>query len=134
MIDNDKAGRTEIVDAILDVKHDLGKYIRMPIAMLPDDAPDAALKEALLQALRRTRTGPKGPRSARAIWEGFEAEVRGALRGEPAFDALAAAVRRALAWEERAVAPEPVERDRVAADFAAVGARIQELLDEVSRG
>ena len=134
MIDNVKPGRTEIVDAILDVKHDLGKYIRMPIAMLPDDAPDGALKEAILQALQRTRTGPKGPRSARSIWEGFEAEVGGALRGEPGFAALAASVARALAWEERAAAAEPVERSRVTQDFAAVGARIQELLDEVSRG
>jgi len=132
MIDNDKRAQSDIVDAILDVKHDLGKYIRMPIAMLPDDATDSALKEALLQALQRTRTGPKGPRSARSIWEGFAAEVGTALGKEPAFGAAAEAVERALAWEARAAGTAPIERRSVEADFAAVGARIQELLNEVS--
>jgi hypothetical protein len=133
MIDNGKPSQTEIVDAILDVKHDLGKYIRMPIAMLPADAPDAALEAALLQALQRTRTGPKGSRSARSIWNAFSAEVAKALEDEPAFAALGEVVARALSWEDRAAAGAPLDRGGVEADFAAVGERIQDLLDEVSR-
>jgi len=132
MIDNGGRGKTEIVDAILDVKHDLGKYLRMPIAMLPADSPDPLVREALIQALRRTRTGPRGPRSARSIWDAFSAEVAEALGKEPAFAALAQAVARALAWEDRAAAAAPIDRSSVEADFAAVGARIQELLQEVS--
>jgi hypothetical protein len=133
MIDNGKRGQTEIVDAVLDVKHDLGKYIRMPIAMLPAGAPDAAIRAALLQALLRTRTGPNGALSARSIWDAFSAEVAEALQEEPAFAALAESVVRALAWEDKAAAAEPIDRSSVEADFAAVGARIQELLNEVSR-
>jgi hypothetical protein len=133
MIDNGKRGQTEIVDAMLDVKHDLGKYIRMPIAMLPADAPDALVRAALLQALQRTRSGPRGVRSARFIWDAFCAEAAEVLKEEPAFAALTEAVARALAWEDRAAAAEPIDRSSVEADFAAVGARIQELLDEVSR-
>jgi len=132
MIDNGKRSQTEIVDAILDVKHDLGKYIRMPIAMLPEDATDTAVREALLQALRRTRVGPRGVRSARSIWDDFEAEVAPSLGKEPTFVALADAVARALAWEERAVGAAPIDLRSLEAEFAAVGARIQELLNEVS--
>jgi len=133
MIDKGKRSRAEIVDAILDAKHDLGKYIRMPIAMLPAGAPDPAVREALIQALQRTRTGPRGSRSARSIWDAFSAEVAEALGEEPAFAALAEAVARALAWEDRAAAAAPIDRSSVEADFTAVGARIQELLNEVSR-
>ena len=132
MIDNDKRSQTEIVDAILDVKHDLGKYIRMPIAMLPEDATDTAVRDALLHALRRTRVGSRGVRSARSIWDDFAAEVAPMLGGEPAFVALTEAVARALAWEERAAGDAPIDRGSLEADFAAVGARIRELLNEVS--
>jgi hypothetical protein len=133
MIDNGKRGQTEIVDAVLDVKHDLGKYIRMPIAMLPVGAPDALVRVALLQALQKTRTGPKGVRSARSIWDAFSAEVAEVLKEKPAFAVLAEAVARALTWEDKATAADPIDRSSVEADFAAVGARIQELLNEVSR-
>jgi hypothetical protein len=132
MIDNGKKSQTDIVDAILDVKHDLGKYIRMPIAMLPVDAPDDAVRHATIQALRRTRVGPSGVRSARSIWGDFAAEVTPSLGGEQAFVALSEAVARALAWEARAAGDAPMDRGSLEADFAAVGARIQELLNEVS--
>jgi len=134
MIDNVQKSQTEIVDAVLDVKHDLGKYIRMPMVMLPVDAPASAVRESLLQALQRTRVGPRGVRSARAIWDDFAAEVAPALGKAPAFVALAETVARALAWEERALGDAPIDRGSAEADFAAVGARIQELLDEVSSG
>jgi hypothetical protein len=134
MIDNRKPSHTDIIDAVLDVKHDLGKYIRMPMVMLPEDAGEAEVRAAVLAALQRTRSGPRGDRSAREIWAGFRGEVAAVLEGGPAFDALALAVDRALAWEARAAGGAAIERGAVEADLAAVGARIQELLDEVSLG
>ena len=45
----------DMLDALYDLKHDLGKYIRMPVAMLPADAPVQELREALHAAIFATR-------------------------------------------------------------------------------
>lgn len=37
----------ETMDALLDLSHDLGKYLRLPLALLPVDAGPAEVREAL---------------------------------------------------------------------------------------
>ncbi len=134
MIDKNPAVDPDVIDAILDLKHDLGKHIRLPVSLLPEDASDAELRETVTRALTKTRSGPTGTRSARDIWEGFVAEAVGAVSSRKAFAPLLESVARALEWEGRAAAGEALDRRSLALELEAVGTRIQELLDEVSHG
>jgi hypothetical protein len=134
MIDKRAQSDADLIDAILDLAHDLGKHIRLPVSMLPEDAPQPELREAVLRAIGRTRSAPGGTLSARSLWEAFAAEAGPAVSGRPAFEPLRAAVERALAWEGRAEAGEALDRRALDADLSAVGARIRALLDEVGHG
>jgi hypothetical protein len=125
----------DALDALMDLSHDLGKYLRLPLAMLPADAGPAAVRGAVETALLRTRVGPSGVRPAREIWEGLRAEIAGPLAGSPGFQDLEDAVERALGWE-RALddGQEGIDRAAVAADFEAVAERIRDLIGEITRG
>jgi len=117
------------IDALLDLQHDLGKYIRMPIAFLPRDADPAALRRALHKALRQTRSGPGGVRSARDLWRDFEAELGATLGARPGYDSLVAAVETAIAWEGALDdAGATLDRPRIEADLGAVTTAIRELI------
>ena len=127
MIEKASQSAEDLIDAILDLEHDLGKHIRLPVALLPEDAGDSELRETVLRAIGRTRSGPRGTCSARALWEAFAGEVGGALASHPAFEALRGAVERAIAWERRAAEGEILDRRALEADLAAVGERIRAL-------
>ncbi|HKU38874.1 MAG TPA: hypothetical protein VJR89_12025, partial [Polyangiales bacterium] len=51
-----------------DLRHDLVKYVRLPLRMLPPDADAAALRGALECALLRTRESRTVTQSARELW------------------------------------------------------------------
>jgi hypothetical protein len=124
--------RQELLDVLADLQHDLGKYIRLPISMLPRDASPAELREALATALLRTRQSPRGTRSARAIWQEFETEAGADARAYPSYTALEAAVERALAWEMTAAREAAViDRAALESDLAAVSSAIRKLIEEV---
>lgn len=127
MVDNGQLSRDDLVDALLDLKHDLGKYIRLPVVMLPVDATAGELRGAVKEAIERTRKGPAGVRSARQIWQGFLDEAGDALADSPALGRLTAAVERALALSGEA----QLERAAVEAELAAVGEGIRQLIEEV---
>lgn len=121
----------DALDRVLDLQHDLGKYLRLPLRMLPRAAGPAELRVAVHEALLETRRGPAGVRSARALWEAFVAESA-ALMARPAFAALAAAMEVALAWEAALAQPAAaLPRARIDEDFAAVQAAIAALRDDV---
>jgi hypothetical protein len=132
MIEKASQSAEDLIDAILDLEHDLGKHIRLPVALLPENADDSDLRETVLRAIGRTRSGPRGMQSARALWEAFVDEAGAALSANPAFEALHGAVERAIAWEGRAAAGEKLNRCALEADLAAVGARIRALRDGVA--
>lgn len=118
----------DILDALADLQHDLGKYLAMPVTMLPADATDSALREAVRGALLVTRTGANGPRTARSIWEDFLREVGDRCADAPGWDVLGAAVERALAWEPRLDGNAPLDRGAVTEDLRAVGAAIRDVM------
>jgi hypothetical protein len=95
------------LDLLLDLKHDLGKYLVLPFALLPKEAAPAAVHEALARALRETRRGPRGVQTA---------------------------VDRALAWEQALDAPAPLDRAAVERDLRAVQEAISALIAEVQDG
>ena len=122
------------LDLLLDLKHDLGKYLVLPFALLPKDAAPPAVREALSRALRETRKGPGGAQSARELWRGFESELTAAVSESPAMGALRAAVDRALAWERALDGVGSLDRAAAERDLRAVQGAIAALIDEVQRG
>jgi hypothetical protein len=128
----DAVTREEMLDVLMDLKHDLGKYIRMPLAMLPAGAGDEEVTDAVRRGLLETRRGPAGVRSARGLWDEFTVEAKGALGNRAGWQRLESAVFTALTWEERLAGPLPrLEVDR---DLASVGASIQALIEELLDG
>ena len=70
------------LDLLFDLLHDLGKYIRMPLSLLPDSAGEQEVRNALLAQLE---TGPAREtldHLARAVaqGEGCEAAVQNLVR------------------------------------------------------
>lgn len=121
--------RQELAELLADLAHDLGKHLNLPLAMLPPGAAPEEISEAFDRALRRTRHGPAGSRSARQLWGEFRQLTADRLRPLAAFTNLEEAVAKALAWEERAFRPE---RDlmTVRESFGQVRRAITTLLEE----
>ena len=116
----------ELVEILLDLQHDLGKYLRLPLVWLPADAGPEAIRRAATEAIRATRRTASGTRSAVELWAAFEAEVDGALDDRPERAALDEAVERALAWDARLDEPI-IDRAALLADFNAVDRAIRTL-------
>ncbi|MGB0679313.1 MAG: hypothetical protein ACPGUV_06590 [Polyangiales bacterium] len=114
-----QAGPGAVLDRLIELEHDLGKYLRWPLAMLPADASDAEWRQALFTALEHTRRGPDGVQGAAEVWADFIVEL--GPTDDRHFQTLAAAVERALGWRQQLEpgAPRP-DRARVKADFDAV--------------
>jgi hypothetical protein len=109
----------DLLDALDDLAHDLGRHIRLPLALLPIDAPETEVAAAAERAVRRTRTGPRGVFGADELLTDFLAGVPAPLR--PACAPLEAAVATAVALVETRPLPE---RARLKAAFDAVGTEI----------
>jgi hypothetical protein len=57
------------LQAALDARHDLGKYVSLNLRFLAPEADRAALREAILADLTQTRRGPGGAlESAPEVW------------------------------------------------------------------
>lgn len=121
----------DLLDALSDLQHDLGKYVAMPVTMLPADASDMDLREALRLALLETRRSPAGVRSAASLWAAFRAEVGDALAARPGWAVLDAAVARGLAWEEHLSGNSPLDRGAVTEDLRAVSEAIRGLTKQL---
>jgi len=120
----------DAADLLADLAHDLGKYLRLPLAWLPPEADEAAVREAAREALLATRRKAGVATPAADIWADFLAEVGETLDGFAEWPPLVAAVEAALAWGTRL--DGPVDRAAIAADLGAVTPAIRALLDEVS--
>lgn len=126
------------LELLLDLKHDLGKYLLLPLALLPRSADDRAVREALERALLCTRTrrvaGGEEVESARAIWQRFASELADCEVASTRVAEVAAVVERALAWERVLLQPGALEREAIERDLGAVQSAIARLIDEVRGG
>ena len=121
--------RRQLVELLQDLQHDLGKYLRMPLAFLPEGASEGDVVAAIRKGLFETRRSGDGVVTASELWERFLEQAKNDLEGEAAFDTLTHTVERALAWEAL-VKGEAVEvdRERARKDFDAVGAAIRDAI------
>lgn len=126
-----QSSRDELLDALFDLQHDLGKYLLLPIAWLPADASHEEIREAALKALLKTREMPSGDRSAEELWRAFLAEVGATLEGLDAWPQLVAAMDRARKWQETLETSDaPPDRAMITADYKLVAESIRTLIEE----
>jgi hypothetical protein len=127
--------REALEESLYDLKHDLGKYVRLPVSMLPKDASWDEVAAQTAQAVLRTRTGPSGTVSAVMLMERFHAEWGATLADQPAYREVQAAVASVCALPDQVQKPDPnLTREKVEAVLAEVSQTIQRLMDEVAHG
>lgn len=131
MLDGPGVDRMDLEDALAELAHDLGKYVRLPLAWLPADASDAEVRAAAERALFETRRAGDQVTAAATLWADFRAEVGDALAAFASWPALCHAVEVALGWSARL---DGLDRAQITADLSAVAPAIRRLLDEVSDG
>jgi len=128
------------LELLLDLKHDLGKYMLLPLALLPKGADAAAVRDALERALLRTRTrravagAAAEAQSAREIWHGSAAELVQSGLPRAALADVEQAVERALDWEPALRGDRALERAAIERDLGAVQTAIARLIEEVRGG
>lgn len=125
------AEREVALDVLYDLQHDLGKHALLPLAMLPPEADEAAVRAALRTALHETRRGPSGVRGAAAIWAEAAAEL------SPVAPEVAARLRptveAALRWADAVDAPEAPDRAAARATVERMRDAIRAAIDAVER-
>ncbi len=121
----------KLLDLLLDLDHDLGKYIVMPLNYLPPDAAQHQLRAALGNALLLTRQTVQGVKTAREIWAAFCAETAGCFENVIVFRLLEEAVAGALAWESTINdLGYPLDRVMIENDLRKVPFAIRGLIEE----
>jgi hypothetical protein len=120
--DLDPAALAALLPRLVDLRHDLGRYIVFEQRFAGADAELGALRAAVQSDLLRTRRGPAGDRSAWELWE----ELRpAALARDPDVVAIDAAIERLR--DADLSGPEAALR-AAAADAALVGEATTRLL------
>lgn len=120
-----------VLEALSQLKHDLGKYMRMPVAFLAPDASKEDLKQALEMALFQTRSGAGGTQTAKEIWGAFVTDYASALEGHLGFTELTSSVEEALAWEEALSDETVLDQAAITRDLSQVGVQITCLMGEL---
>lgn len=122
-------------ESLYDLKHDLGKYVRLPVSMLPKDAPWAEVVAQVDRAVLQTRNGPAGALSAAMLFDRFHEEWGAQLADLPSYAALRASVASACALPKQILQNESgLTREGVEAVLFEVSQSIQRLMDEVLYG
>ena len=122
----------DLYEALRDLRHDLAKYIRMPIAWLPTEAGQAEERDALELALRKTRVQSGVATPAREIWERFVGEHKEAFGHYKGSESMVEAVQIALAWDDQLTENAALDRDKILSDFDRVTLTIRNLIEEVA--
>ena len=124
--------RMDLEDALAELVHDLGKYLRLPLAWLPADASADDVRTAATQALFATRRAGSKTTAAAEIWGAFTDEVGEHLTHHAGWTTLTQAVARAFAWGDRLQDDAPIDRAAITADMSAVSPAIRALLQALS--
>lgn len=118
-----------MLELLDDLQHDLGKHLRLPLAMLAPNSSKAQLHVAVQDALLRTRHGPNGVQSAEMLWQQFLQAAGPEFDSYPSARLARASVANALIWQNASA--DELQRSEIEADFLAVAQAIRELRAEV---
>ena len=129
------ADTDDLIDALMDLKHDLGKYIYIPFAMLPADASDGQVLKAIENSLVFTRKSKNGIRDAKEIWMSFLGEAKDMAQNYKSFDNLKFCVEKALENYAFLNKKTPIiDLEQLKSEMSAVSINIQKLIEEVLSG
>ena len=124
--------RVELIEHIEDLEHDLGKYLLLPLAMLPHDASSKMVVDAALQGLLRTRSHNGQSQTALELFEQFQRVFEAQCEPLSHWQSLVEAMKVAWAWHKKLQDGEVVvARKAIESDFRAVGQAIRRLKAEV---
>jgi hypothetical protein len=124
--------KEEKLEALDSLRHDLGKYLRMPIAFLPSESSAKEVREALVMALHQTKSQGGRYESAREIWEAFVAKNAQNLEEIQEYLVLVDVVERAFRWERALEDEELLDQSAITRDLGEVYSQITRLIGEVS--
>lgn len=131
--------KEELLDLLLDLQHDLGKYIRLPLAFLPKEADQESLRLALNKALLQTRSGPTGVVTAEQLWQAFleavgeDVAFAKELQQRLSFRQLKQSVAQALIWQQSLTEPAAeLKRSTIEKDLGRVTQAIRSVIQEVA--
>ena len=135
MLDMDNDTLEALEESLYDLQHDLGKYVRLPVSMLPKDAPWETVVEQAIAAVERTRKGPSGVVSAKMLLDRFAADWEEKLASVSLYQSVKSAVAETavLVGRIREGDSSP-DRAEVEAVLGAVSEAIGRLMDEVLNG
>jgi hypothetical protein len=131
----DTATKEALLESLYDLKHDLGKYIKMPVAMLPKDASWDEVTAQVRKAVHKTRKGQSGEISAATLFQRFVDEWEQHLASNKAYQQVALSVEAAIELNDRVEQCEPgLTRAEIEQVLGAVSIAISSLMDEVNHG
>jgi hypothetical protein len=131
----DTKTKEALLESLYDLKHDLGKYIKMPVSMLPKDAKWDEVTVQAVKAILETRKGQSGVISAKMLFDQFAAEWETRLAGNEAYQQIAFSVQVAVALVGRIERHDAgLSREGVEQTLGAVTVAISKLQDEVENG
>jgi hypothetical protein len=135
MIDSRWTQKDELIDILLDLKHDLGKYLFLHLSHLTVDSPPDMVKDALKTALFETRKVGGRVQTAREIWDRYRSEIDALDYAFSSYELLRAAIaealemRRFLDADDSAPAPHVGQIQKIARQ---VSETIQQIIGEES--
>ena len=129
---NDMSRERLAYEALDQLKHDLGKYMRMPVAFLSPDASKEDLKQALEMALLQTRSSAQGYQKASEIWGNFLKDWGASFDEHQTFQRLVSTVENALSWEAALEDDSRLNQTEITRDLSQVNQVISTLMDELS--
>jgi len=124
--------REETLESLDSLKHDLGKYLRMPVAFLPKDASTKDIRDALMMALHQTKSKGGRYESARELWEDFVEKNAHNLNQFAEYTVLRKGVDRAIQWERALQDDALLDQNAITRDLGEVHNQITRLIGAVS--
>ncbi len=133
MLELSEEKREVLLEALYDLKHDLGKYIKLPVVMLPSNATWEEVVVQIEKSVLCTRKSSVGNLSAQDLFDRFDLEWGNLLLLNETYGRLKETVSQAVRLPaEINLNNKCMNRYEAEQVLGAVSAAISELIHEVS--
>lgn len=133
MIDSKWTRKDELIDILMDLKHDLGKYIFLHLSHLTTDSPSDLIEDALHVALFKTRKISGQYQTAEQIWIRYKKEIEALDYSFPSYERLTKCVDAALSMEsflESSPPAHPIHVGQIQKIARQISETIVEIIEE----
>ncbi|MBN2527912.1 MAG: hypothetical protein JXR76_16100 [Deltaproteobacteria bacterium] len=119
-----------MIDILLDLKHDFGKYLFLHLSHLTADSPEDMIREALRTALFETRRISGTVRTAEEIWGQYRSEIDALKYAFNGYDRLVQCVDDALSLH-RFLIPESAPHPPHVGHIHKVARQVSEVIAQI---